>query len=119
MKTKLCGWPGCERLTNGGYYCEQHKALADARRVKPFQNAQRVANYRDPRWRKLSSELLREKGCCEKCGSSLHLSVHHVIPVRQCPERFLDRSNCVVLCASCHVIETNREINSRKREKNY
>lgn len=116
MRTKLCGWVGCNYITTGKYYCAKHQAMADARKQKPFENAKRFADYSNPQWRQLSAQMIREKGCCEKCGASrCRLTVHHIIPVRYAPELFLDRSNMMVLCESCHRLETQREIFNRRK----
>ena len=122
MKTKLCGWPGCSCITTGSYYCAKHKTMADKRNVErekehAFKNATRYADYRDPRWRKLSAQVINEVGQCERCGCSNNLQVHHIIPVRYNPELFLDRANLIVLCRECHQRETQREISERKKRR--
>ena len=124
MKSKLCGWAGCNCLTDGSYYCAKHKAIADKRReeqkkqYKPFANATRFTNrYQTNEWRRFRAALIKERGWCEHCGSSIGLSVHHIVGVRYAPERFLDKTNCVVLCSSCHAVETQREIMLRKHSR--
>lgn len=115
MKLKLCCYPGCNKLS-AGYYCPTHAAKREAeRRQNAFRYASRYADYSNPEWRKLSRQLIQEKGCCERCGGTIGLSVHHIIPVRYAPELFLDRSNLLVLCRECHAVETAREIRGRKR----
>ena len=123
MKTKLCGWPGCECLTDGGYYCNKHKVISEQRRKendskRAFKNAARYTDYRSPEWRKLSAMVIKERGTCERCGCCLNLQVHHIIPVRYAPELFLDKANLMVLCRQCHQVETQREIRQRKNRKN-
>lgn len=121
MKAKLCGWVGCNCVTTNKYYCDKHQAIQQKKRAerdaqrKPFQNAIRWDNYRNPEWKKLSATMLKEVGRCERCGSTERLQVHHIIPIRYAPELFLERSNMMVLCASCHRVETQREINARRR----
>ena len=118
MKTKLCGWAGCNKLVPGKqYYCDYHKDIAEANRRKTaFATATRYADYNNPDWRRLSKEYLKEVGRCEKCGSVNNLQVHHIIPVRYAPELFLERANWQVLCRSCHQTETQREIQERKNK---
>lgn len=117
MKAKLCGWAGCNKIvTSGKYFCEYHQNISDEnRRKNAFHNATRYADYHDPLWRSESKKYLNEKGCCEKCGSTEGLQVHHIIPVRYAPQLFMERANWQVLCRNCHQAETAREIGERKR----
>ena len=117
MKLKLCGYPGCNKLAViHPYYCPEHQLLAEQKRKEnAFKNATRYADYSNPEWRKLRAKVLAEHNYCAKCGASnVKLHLHHIEPVRKNPERFLDESNLIVLCESCHAIETQREIESRK-----
>lgn len=119
MKTKLCGWAGCNKIIPGNqYYCDYHKDISDERRRKSaFANATRYADYSTPEWRKGSREYLLEVGHCEKCGSKENLQVHHIIPARYAPQLFLERANWQVLCRVCHQAETQREIRERKSKQ--
>lgn len=112
MKLILCHYEGCNNLSTE-YYCPLHKAIMDKK--KPFQNAKRTADYHTSAWQRLSKQLINEVGCCQMCGVTSTLSVHHVVPVRECPERFLDKSNLIVLCRSCHQKVTAQEIRNRNR----
>lgn len=117
MKVKLCTAPNCNSFcVSNSSYCARHKAESDRRRAlrKPFANAKRTADYSNPQWRKLKAGLLKDS-YCSYCGSKENLQVHHIKPVREYPELFLEKDNCLVLCASCHAIETAKEIHSRKR----
>lgn len=115
MKFKLCGYPGCNKLT-GKYYCEEHQKAADRRRRETaFASATRSSLYQSPLWRRLSRELIGEVGHCERCGCSDNLQTHHIIPVRLAPALALDRSNLQVLCRLCHQRETAKEIQTRKK----
>lgn len=116
MKLKLCGEAGCNKLVvDGGYYCPEHKIKHDKeRKASAFKNATRFANYHSPEWIKFRGEVLKKQKCCEKCGTTKGLQVHHIIPVRYAPELFLRRENVMVLCADCHKSETAREIRERK-----
>ena len=94
MKLKLCGYPGCNKLAViHPYYCPEHQLLAEQKRKEnAFKNATRYADYSNPEWRKLRAKVLAEHNYCAK----------------------FDESNLIVLCESCHAIETQREIESRK-----
>lgn len=115
MKLKMCCYPGCTELTHGEYYCQEHKAKREAiRREMAFKTATRYADYHDPRWIALSKKFRTEHPACQMCGETDGLQVHHIIPVRLSPSQFLDENNLVVLCESCHRIETQREIALRR-----
>jgi len=43
--------------------------------------------------------LIAFVGCCQICGSSLNLQVHHIKPIRTNPELVIDVLNCLVLCS--------------------
>jgi 5-methylcytosine-specific restriction endonuclease McrA len=45
---------------------------------------------------------------CVDCKSNLSQEVHHVVKLRDCPERKLDPANCIGLCSACHRIRTAR-----------
>ena len=116
MKAKLCGWPGCTHIvTNDPYYCPVHRKMSDQRKKETaFKGATRYADYSNPAWRKLRAKVLKEHPSCSRCGiSNVKLHVHHIEAVRDNPSRFLDESNLIVLCESCHAIETQREIKQR------
>lgn len=63
--------------------------------------------YRTAEWRALSDQVVTRDRECLRCGSTLHLQAHHVIPrVHGGPDH---PSNLATLCASCHRLETVRE----------
>lgn len=114
MKLKLCGYPGCNKLTTE-YFCPKHKEKRDAeRKASAFKSATRSDLYQSPEWRRISRQLINEVGHCERCGSFDNLQVHHIIPVRLAPALALDRSNLQVLCRTCHQTETGKEIAARR-----
>jgi 5-methylcytosine-specific restriction endonuclease McrA len=39
---------------------------------------------------------------CQDCGTSIALELHHVIPVKEAPQKEFDVENCVILCHECH-----------------
>lgn len=115
MKYKMCGYPGCNELTSGDYYCPAHKAQQQARRkASAYATATRYANYKDQRWLELRRRYLQMHDHCDKCGSREKLQVHHIIPVRLAPSLFLEINNLMTLCESCHRVVTSGEINSRR-----
>ncbi|WP_296829458.1 HNH endonuclease [Treponema sp.] len=117
MIVKQCSVPNCnEYCVPGSSFCAKHKAESDKRRAarKPFENAKRTADYSNPAWRKLKTVLLKD-AYCAYCGSRENLQVHHIKPVREHPELFLVKENCMVLCRSCHAVVTAREVHGRKK----
>lgn len=59
-------------------------------------------------WEKKSLEV-REKACwlCEVCrnqGLYIYqgLEVHHIEPIKENPDKYLENNNLVCLCADCH-----------------
>ncbi|RVH03044.1 HNH endonuclease [Sinorhizobium meliloti] len=66
--------------------------------------------YRSAQWQALRLEAKRRDDFkCTECGSRGRLEVHHVIPVRQAPERAYDLGNVTCLCPTCHTKQTNAE----------
>ena len=49
----------------------------------------------------------RDGGGCVRCGASVRLEVHHVVPIEQGGERFT-LSNLVTLCRACHEDEERK-----------
>lgn len=117
LKARLCSESNCNGFcVPGSCYCAKHKAESDRRRAlkKPFENAKRTCDYSDPAWKKLRRSIL-DGVFCAYCGTKDNLQVHHINPVREHPELFLKRENCMVLCKSCHAAVTAREIQRRKK----
>lgn len=44
----------------------------------------------------------RDNWCCQKCGSSVDLSIHHLFPKSKYPELKMNRANLITLCQTCH-----------------
>lgn len=120
MRMKLCGYAGCTALCSG-YYCPEHAAqkARERERSPAFARAMRFADYHNAEWRRLSLKLKNRYRQCQRCGTPgrTGLHVHHIVPVREDPSRFLDESNLVVLCEDCHRRETQKEIAGRGRVK--
>jgi len=71
-------------------------------------------DYDDPRWKRLSSKLIRKIGRCQICGASDMLEVHHTIPVKHDLSLAFDVKNLLVVCKDCH-----RDIHERYNEVLY
>ena len=65
--------------------------------------------YQSPEWRQLRAAVIQERGpTCEQCGTvSSRPIVDHKTEIRDGGAR-LERSNLVVVCASCHGMKTYR-----------
>lgn len=60
---------------------------------------------RSPRWQTVRKEHLKHHPNCIACGRDSKLEVHHRVPVHLDPERELDPSNLITLCADpCHLL---------------
>ena len=60
---------------------------------------------RSPKWSEVRKEHLKNNSKCIACGKTSKLEVHHIEPVHMCPEKELDPSNLVTLCADpCHIL---------------
>jgi len=118
MKVVMCKAPGCNKMViNDPSFCPHHRALSEQRKKQnAFKNATRYANYDSHEWRKLRYKILTEHPYCANCGIDKYnaeLHVHHITPVRDDPTKFLDETNLIVLCESCHATQTQKEITSR------
>jgi 5-methylcytosine-specific restriction endonuclease McrA len=62
-------------------------------------------------WQKVRRKALRRDGWrCKHCGRVTTLEVHHVVPVREAPDRAFDLNNLLTLCRRCHAHETAAEL---------
>jgi 5-methylcytosine-specific restriction enzyme A len=60
---------------------------------------------RSSQWPAVRKEHLRRFPTCAACGRSRDIEVHHVVPFSVAPERELDQTNLVSLCADpCHLL---------------
>lgn len=56
-------------------------------------------------WPRVRREHLEREPACAACGRSKDLEVHHIKPYHEHPERELDPTNLVTLCADpCHLV---------------
>lgn len=68
------------------------------------------AFYESWAWKKLRYQVLRKYGPkCMCCGSTNRVTVDHIIPVRECPEKRLDFNNLQVLCQDCNQGKSYRD----------
>lgn len=62
---------------------------------------------RDSRWRLVRAAYLVIHPCCEVCGGTEQLEVHHCLPFHIKPELELDPENLITLCSKpgreCHL----------------
>lgn len=68
-----------------------------------FQNANQ-SYKRGPRWFSIRRRILARDKCCQRCGASEQLHVHHIVPFRMW-KRIDDanaETNLVALCPPCH-----------------
>lgn len=84
------------------------KKLAELRSLKSNDPQERKKiYYDDPRWKKMSSELRKEKPGCTLCGKPSK-DVHHLLKFADQFEEdnkyhlLLDKENCICLCKECH-----------------
>jgi 5-methylcytosine-specific restriction enzyme A len=63
-----------------------------------------AAEPRSGHWPTLRAQTLKEHPTCAACGTTEHLTVHHVIPFHVDPSKELDPDNLIVLCERCHLV---------------
>lgn len=116
MIKKLCSFSGCNNFAeDGSCYCSEHKK---EKKTVPFKNAvRRNTNlYQSKEWRKLRRQCLKNQPCCVWCGSTVDLTVDHIIPPEGNQDLFLNENNLQTLCKDCHRIKTANEIRERKNK---
>ena len=65
---------------------------------------------RSPKWTTVRRKFLKKYPCCEVCGTTQNLNVHHIKPYHLYPELELDESNLITLCENykkgihCHLL---------------
>ena len=103
----LCSYPSCGCIIDNKGFCQEHKHLQQVKveTAKPFSTATRSSPelYATTRWKKIRKLVLtRDKHQCIKCGSTIKLSIHHVIPHKGSLELFYNVDNLITLCKTCH-----------------
>ncbi|WAJ30957.1 HNH endonuclease [Antarcticirhabdus aurantiaca] len=97
---RICGQcggvhqPG-DRCAKADVSTRARKAKADAKRPSA-----RARGY-DGEWEKARADYLAAYPSCRRCGAPATL-VDHIVPIRNAPDRRLDRTNFQALCTPCH-----------------
>ena len=124
MKKTICKVAGCCRLAIPPHkYCLEHQAQerAELERGQVYYAKARhnvwATMYASPKWKTLRSEKLRANPYCEKCGAEA-TEVHHIVPHNGDLELFYDYDNLMSICHACHVRETQKESEARKKDRN-
>ncbi len=68
----------------------------------PCAACKRESPYRTAAWRNLRNAKVREQPCCEQCGSTIRLNVHHITG-RRITGLIVDLDELQVLCHPCHM----------------
>lgn len=59
--------------------------------------------YLSANWKRLRKMALeRDHYLCQRCRRRVAVVVHHIVPVKECPEKMRDLSNLESVCAMCH-----------------
>lgn len=58
--------------------------------------------YSGAAWRRLRRAVLARDRCCQGCGATNQLHMHHIKAWATHPELRFDVGNVVLLCESCH-----------------
>jgi len=59
--------------------------------------------YLSANWKRLRKAALeRDHYLCQRCKRRPAAVVHHIIPVKECPDRMRDLDNLESVCAMCH-----------------
>ena len=70
------------------------------------EHSKETASVYNWQWRKLRGAFLQHHPLCQRCASKGIVQaaehVHHVVPVKEAPERLLDWSNLMAVCRACH-----------------
>jgi hypothetical protein len=60
---------------------------------------------RASQWRAIRATHLEKEPCCQACGRTANLAVHHIVPVSFMPELECTPGNLITLCSSpCHIV---------------
>lgn len=46
--------------------------------------------------------LQRDNYCCQECGNTEKLQIHHIKSKSKFPELIMEPDNCITLCITCH-----------------
>ncbi|WP_147612315.1 HNH endonuclease signature motif containing protein [Treponema pectinovorum] len=119
MQLKYCAYPNCKQLVKKGItYCSLHISnTIQNKSSRKWEGASRFGDYHNTKWYNLRKQVKKEHPFCAYCGERQRLEVHHIRSVRDNPELMYDINNLLVLCHSCHAVETRREIEQRRRAR--
>ena len=112
MPAKQCSTPGCPNLSTRGK-CDACQRRYDNRRGTAAERGY------DAKWQRFRIGIIeanmmrhgsRRYPVCERCEQKImgkaEAHVHHKIEHGGDPALLFDRSNCMVLCRSCHSLVT-------------
>jgi HNH endonuclease len=94
--TRVCLDPDCPAITDGERYCPEHARAPWSGRRSPSAVATDSAEWQRARRRKR-----KRNPCCEQCGSTQRLEVHHIRQIAH-GGSLTDPANLRTLCADCH-----------------
>lgn len=88
--SKSCG---CKKHPLG---VENKRTITDTNILKDKKGAFAMRRH----WR---TNVVKRDGCCKKCKTTDNLQAHHIIGVKDNPEKMLELSNGATLCFRCHL----------------
>lgn len=107
-----CRYPGCPKLVENGYYCEEHKKLIDKQYNLYERDKKAQRFYQSEEWKAVRRKKLSINPLCEECLRQGKLTkavmVDHITPIRQ-GGAALDLNNLQSLCWSCHSRKSSEE----------
>lgn len=110
--TRLCSTTGCGAVAVQRGRCQAHQR-DEYRRIERTRGTARERGY-DAEWRRLRAvALLRDRHCCQSCGSPA-TEVDHITPLHLGGAR-LQLVNLQALCSRCHSEKTAQEATARAR----
>lgn len=98
---KKCKVSYCTEIVEDGTYCSKHERAKPQRKRRYFESD---SFYNSTAWRKVSSQIRRERPLCEFCASEVSDVVDHFYERRMPHGEFyeLHDSNLNALCHCCH-----------------
>lgn len=108
---RLCSYPGCPKLVDGGY-CEEHKKLTDKQYNQYGRDEFSKNFYKTAEWQYARKRQLEQYPFCEEClkmGKRIKATmVDHIKPIKQGGDKFAP-DNLQSLCWSCHSRKSVKE----------
>jgi 5-methylcytosine-specific restriction endonuclease McrA len=99
--------------------CEKCRAAYTERRASQKRGTKRTPHRQTPKrqelqrfysstqWRRVRDQVRKRDGACTTCGTTEHLTVHHLVSISTDPTLALDPDNLATLCRSCHAKTSN------------